>query len=98
MRAESLSIGSIPHASELFKDYLLNFSKVSDFFPAPPFAPETIAASAKSLSYPDERRERIAAILEKQNKTWGAGEKTLANLEKFRGGAHAVVTGHQVSL
>jgi len=35
MRAECLPITAIPHATDLFKDYLLHFDKVRDFFPAP---------------------------------------------------------------
>jgi len=44
------------------------------------------------------RRERVAAILDKQNRSWGASEKTLANLDRLRKGAAAVVTGQQVGL
>ena len=62
MRAESLPIGAIPHASQLFKDYLLHFHKVRDFFTAPPFASETISASAKSINYPDDRRQGIEEV------------------------------------
>src|SRR5947209_6134891 len=73
MRAECLPITPIPHATDLFKDYLLHFDKVRDFFPAPPFDPATISDSAKTLDYPADRRTAVAAILEKQNKNWGAG-------------------------
>ena len=74
------------------------FDKVRDFFPAPPFDPATVTDSAKTLDYPDHRRVAVAEILERQNKNWGADEKTLANIERLRSGAHAIVTGHQASL
>ena len=44
------------------------------------------------------RRERVTAILEHQNKSWNASAKTLANLDRLRKGAAAVVTGQQVGL
>lgn len=48
--------------------------------------------------YPDDRRARVATILEDQNRHWACGNKTLANLERFRAGAAAIVTGQQVGL
>src|SRR5208282_6022674 len=44
------------------------------------------------------RRARVADILERQNKSWDASAKTLANLDRLRQGAAAVVTGQQVGL
>ena len=98
MRTDSLPIEQLPHVSQLFKDYLLHFDKVREFYPYPPFNPSTLSTSAASLNYPDNRRQRVADILEKQNKSWGGGEKTIANIARFRAGAHAIVTGQQVSL
>ena len=37
-------------------------------------------------------------ILERQNKSWNASPQTLANLDRLRNGAAAVVTGQQVGL
>lgn len=98
MRAECLPVSAIPHATDLFKDYLLHFDKVREFFPAPPFDAATITNSATSLNYPAPCSVSMAAILEKQNKNWGAGPKATENIARFRAGAHAIVTGHQVSL
>jgi bacillithiol biosynthesis cysteine-adding enzyme BshC len=98
MRAECLPLTAVPHATNLFKDYLLHFDKVSEFFPAPPFDPATITESAKSLNYPAACSVSMARILEKQNKNWGGGAKTLDNIARLRDGARAIVTGHQVSL
>ncbi len=53
--------------------------------------------SAK-ISYPADRRSSVAAILERQNKSWDAPPGTLANLDRLRRGAVAVVTGQQVGL
>ncbi|MCU1311641.1 MAG: hypothetical protein JWO20_2766 [Candidatus Angelobacter sp.] len=97
MRAECLPISSIPHVSRLYQDYLNNFERVSSFYPHPPFS-NFYAPEAKSLKYPGERRQRVADVLEKQNRNWGASAKTLVNIGRFREGSAALVTGQQVSL
>src|SRR4051812_5226652 len=97
MRPECLPISSIPHVSRLFQDYLNNFERVSSFYPRPPFS-NIYASEAKSLNYPADRRQRVADVLEKQNRSWGASAKTLENIARLRQGAAAVVTGQQVSL
>ena len=50
------------------------------------------------MQYPADRRKRIADILEKQNRSFGASERTLENIAAFRSGALAVVTGQQVGI
>ena len=51
-----------------------------------------------AIRYDSARRERVAGILERQNKAWGASPKTLENIARLRNGASAVVTGQQVGL
>ncbi len=48
--------------------------------------------------YDAARRGKVGEILERQNRARGASPKTLANLERFRRGALAAVTGQQVGL
>ncbi len=48
------------------------------------------------LQYDSERRQKVAAILERQNKEWGASARTLENISRLKSGAAAVVTGQQV--
>ena len=50
------------------------------------------------IRYDAERRARVAAILERQNRAWGASAKTLENIARFRAGASVAVTGQQVVL
>src|SRR5207244_5294344 len=50
------------------------------------------------IKYPADRRARITEILERQNKSWGASSATLENIQRFRSGACALVTGQQVGL
>ena len=40
----------------------------------------------------------MAGILERQNRSWGASAKTLANIERLKKGALSAVTGQQVGL
>jgi bacillithiol biosynthesis cysteine-adding enzyme BshC len=71
---------------------------VQPFYPRPPHFTQWINEEAANISYDSSRRERVTAILERQNKSWDASPKTLANLERLRKGAVAVVTGQQVGL
>jgi len=57
-----------------------------------------MSEEASKISYDPARRARIAQILARQNQSWQASGKTLANLERLRNGALAIVTGQQVGL
>jgi bacillithiol biosynthesis cysteine-adding enzyme BshC len=57
-----------------------------------------LKAEASAVQYDPSRRERVGAILERQNKAWEASPQTAANLARLRRGASAVVTGQQVGL
>ena len=98
LESRCLSFARIPHTSELFKDYLHHFDKVRKFYARPPLKLDWWQDERKKLEYPAERRRQVAAILERQNREFGAGEKTLANIERLRQGAPAMVTGQQVGL
>ena len=52
----------------------------------------------KSSIWPSAGAGRVTAILEQQNRAFGVGEKTFANIQRLREGAVAVVTGQQVGL
>jgi len=98
LETECLPFSSIPHTTRLFDDYLHNFDHVKRFYAQPPLRQDWWADEIKKIQYPAERRKAVAAILERQNHEFGAGEKTLANIERLRQGAAAVVTGQQVGL
>ncbi|HET9165480.1 MAG TPA: bacillithiol biosynthesis cysteine-adding enzyme BshC [Candidatus Angelobacter sp.] len=98
VETECLPFSSIPHTSRLFEDYLHNFDRVKRFYARPPLAQDWWSDEIKKINYPAERRQAVAAILERQNREFGASEKTLANIERLRQGAAAVVTGQQVGL
>lgn len=98
MKAECIPFSQIPHTTRLFSDFLFNFPKVQAFYPHPPRFAEWAKAEAGQLRYAQERRGRVAAILERQNQSWGASPKTLENIARLRHGAFAAVTGQQVGL
>ena len=98
MKAHCLPFSQIPHTTRLFTDFLAYSPRVKPFYPKPPHLNEWLKEQAAALNYDSDRRSRVAAILERQNKSWDASPKTLANLDRFRKGAAAIVTGQQVGL
>ncbi len=98
MKAQCLPFSQIPHTTRLFTDFLEYSPKVQQFYPRPPYLKEWLKEEAARISYTTSRRERVAAIFERQNKSWDASAKTLGNIERFRKGAAVVVTGQQVGL
>lgn len=97
MRAECLPISTVPHSTPLLRDFVSNFPKVQSFYSASPAAPN-YEKTASLLSYPAERRAKVASTLDRQNRLWGADKKTLENIERLKNGASAIVTGQQVVL
>jgi len=98
VKAHCLPFSQIPHTTRLFTDFLSYSPNVQPFYPRSPVFGEWMKEEAAKISYDAARRERVTAILERQNKSWNASAKTLANLERLRKGAAAVVTGQQVGL
>lgn len=98
MEPQVVSFSSIPHTPRLFDDYLHHFDRVKQFYARPPLRLDWWQDEAAKLQYPAERRAQVAAVLERQNREFGASEKTLANIQRLREGAAAVVTGQQAGL
>jgi bacillithiol synthase len=88
----------IPHTTRLFLDYLEHTPSVQPFFSRSSRFHQWAADESSRIQYPVKRRQQIAQILERQNRSFGASEKTLENILAFREGAFAVVTGQQVGL
>ncbi|HWF03625.1 MAG TPA: bacillithiol biosynthesis BshC, partial [Candidatus Angelobacter sp.] len=80
METECLPFSSIPHTGRLFDDYLHAFGRVQKFYARPPLSQDWWAEEIQQIQYPAERRQAVAAILERQNREFGAGAKTLANI------------------
>lgn len=98
MKAQCLPFTQVPHSNRLFTNFLSYSPSVRPFYPQSPYFNEWSKAQAARLHYDPSRRERVSAILERQNESWGAGPQTLANIKRLRQGAAAVVTGQQVGL
>lgn len=98
MKAQCLPFAQIPHTTRLFTDFLAYSPSVQPFYPHSPHFGEWLKSEASTLQYDRSRRERVSAVLERQNKSWGASPETFANLARLRQGAAAIVTGQQVGL
>lgn len=98
VKAHCLPFSQIPHTTRLFLDLLAYAPQVKAFYPCSPYFHEWLKKEAGQISYAASRREQVTAILERQNRSWNASEKTLANLDRLRKGAAAIVTGQQVGL
>ena len=88
VKAKCLPFSQIPHTTKLFTDFLSYSPQVRPFYPRSPYfrdwVNEEAAAFTRDAGYSAERRERVAAVLERQNEAWGGSPKAAANLERFR--------------
>lgn len=98
VKSECLPFSQIPHTTQLFSDYLSYQAKVHPFYPRSAYLAEWLKDEAAALRYDAARRERVAAVLERQNRNWGASAAVTKNVGRLRSGAMAVVTGQQVGL
>jgi bacillithiol synthase len=96
--ADCIPFTAIPHTSQLFRDFLYDFERVARFYSCNPRQRDWLPKVASRLHYDQERRERVAAVLERQNRALGASEQALASIGRLRAGAAAAVTGQQVTL
>lgn len=98
MNSHCFPFRQIPHTTPLFLDYLDRRPAIEPFYPRSARFLEWAKDESSRVNYPADRRKRIAEMLERQNKTFRASAKTLANIASLRSGALAVVTGQQVGL
>jgi bacillithiol biosynthesis cysteine-adding enzyme BshC len=98
MSFECYPITVLPHVSRLYSDYLKMGDGPADvavrrWYGADPFGGKWLHGSV-----PGVKAALLADALEQQNTAFGAGAAAMANIEKLRAGARAVVTGQQVVL
>jgi bacillithiol biosynthesis cysteine-adding enzyme BshC len=98
VKAHCIPFSQIPHTTRLFQDLLAYTPQVRSFYPRSPYFHEWLKEEAGHISYEASRRQHVTDNLQRQNRSWNASEKTLANLDRFRKGAAAIVTGQQVGL
>src|SRR5579863_2551766 len=82
----------LPGTSRLFADFNYNFERVARFYGYNPHDPASLAAAARQIDYPDERRAALTRALRVQN----GDSEALARLASP--GTVVVVTGQQVGL
>lgn len=100
LRVETLSFERIPHQTRLFLDYLRDPLTLRQFYPsAVRFHHELPARTAEVLGAHKTDRAALCDALKAMNAAWGAGEETLANIERLRAAdCLAVVSGQQAGL
>jgi bacillithiol biosynthesis cysteine-adding enzyme BshC len=88
--------GHRPH-SQAVLEHARGFAGIgADGYAATDAAPA--AGAGARLEFPAERRARVADVLERQNRRWGASAAALESIEKFRRGAVACISGQQVGV
>ncbi len=97
MIPDCIPFSSIPHTTRLFSDYLTQAPGIRQFYPHSSDGAD-IASLARVVPSGTETHRRVADVLERQNRAWGASDAVLHNIQRLREGAHAVVTGQQVGL
>jgi bacillithiol biosynthesis cysteine-adding enzyme BshC len=98
VKAQCLPFQRIPHSTRLFLDYLIYAPAVRGLYPRSPLFSEWLKDEASRVSHDDARRRKVSDILERQNRAWGASQKTFEKIDRLRQGALAAVTGQQVGL
>ena len=98
MNTECYPISTMPGTTALFRDYAEMGAHTAAFrrwYPSDPFAMEWAKSSPAQH---EAHRARLADALLHQADGFGASGAVLANIERLKNGAAAVVTGQQVAL
>ncbi len=95
MEPECYPSSALPHSSRLFLDYSESNTPLTPFYAHAAAGKDWIRAGRPLDS---AHRTRLANLLRDQNQGFGAGPGALANIDRLRDGASAVVTGQQVAL
>jgi bacillithiol biosynthesis cysteine-adding enzyme BshC len=95
VQTECYPISLLPGLSKLFLDFAERREPITPFYPASAYSSEWMT---KPPVLPAAHRAALCDLLERQNRSFGASEPALKNIERLRNGAGAVVTGQQVTL
>ena len=99
MESHSISFGTIPGTSALFRDYLYNFEKLASFYKYAPFAENGFAAAAADVRLGADHRRALCQALSNQGERYAADEMVSESLRRLSvEGCVSVVTGQQVGL
>lgn len=100
IKTESLSFENVPHQSKLFIEYQKHPTKLSRYYPTVVNSHTEISKQIPNVlaNYKTDRNA-LCDVLEEANRSNGAGEKTLENLQLLRDNdCVAVVSGQQAGL
>ena len=103
MTTECYPISTLLPTTKLFRDYLAigedgDATAAGGWYGAPPLAGAWMQVVPGLPALSEAHREALADALRAQAEEFGAGDAALANIEKLRDGARAIVTGQQVGL
>ena len=100
LRVETLPFAQIPQQSRLFLDYLIDPSSLRQFYPEAVKHHYDLPSRREGVlaNYQNDRAA-LGDALERMNRNWGAGEKTLQHISLLReADCIAVVSGQQAGL
>ena len=97
VKVDCLPFTEIPHTTKLFLDFLAYSPTIRGFYPSSPNSAGWLKQTP-AKRYDSARRQQVSEVLLRQNRSWNSSAKSLANIERLRAGASAVVTGQQVGL
>ena len=96
MNATCYPVPSLPHISQLFRDFVHGpADPLRQFYASSSFDQQWMQQTPPLAA---ERRAAVVALLRGQNREHAVSPATEANLDRLAAGASAVVTGQQVTL
>jgi len=96
---QTIRFSDIPKTSQLYKDFLYDFNRVSNFYQPEGLNIASLVPRAQKVIAQTFQRDAVADVLADQNAQAGAGELTLANIERLRQpDSVVVITGQQAGL
>jgi len=100
LRVENIPFAHIPQQSKLFLDYLRDATALQHFYPeAVKHHYDLTGRRDRVLANYQVDRAKLCGALERLNRNWGAGEKTLQHIARLcDSDCIAVVTGQQAGL
>ncbi len=96
---QTIKFSDIPRTSKLYKDFLYDFSRVSQFYQPEGLDIASLTARVAQVTAQTFPRDAVADVLKEQNMSAGAGEATFANIERLRqSDSVVIITGQQAGL
>jgi len=95
----AVRFSDIPKTTRLFQDFLYDFGRVARFYEGGGRDGHPLAEHARRVIAQHYERDAVVEVLADQNRRAGAGEETLANVERLRQpDSVVVITGQQAGL